>query len=575
MMLSYESMLEVAWQKQADHTSKYCPSFARAVRGDLHRTTLPLFRSTIAILSSWASQEITNPLEKLASISATTFDNFPVPASEHERARIVKCFQNRLNDVIESRMNGYTALAENLRTAAASPEAQFLNSDLVTQIESLGDPHEYGDCVRRLVTSSGRRFIYKPRNCSSDQILAASYAPSMTGSKTFISPIFSKLSYSIWEEASIAALESEPIRQKFARFGRSYGHALAISILLGLDDLHYENVLFLDDQSSVLIVDTETLLSCRLPANKDYGNLESICWVGLRTGLLPSPRYRHGEIADFSPIIRSIIKPQDQAVDDWKFCFPSGYISRHLTARYDAELHQSFFEAFVRGLNEARSELVELSKTVVTALIKSESRDYRYVIRPTRTYFEVLSQAISAEICLGREFQSELRRLLIPPELMGRGDENVADIVEYELDCLGRYEIPRFTTDHCGSLFGSSVRISSAWRADLQEAGSHSADASSNTAWEQLVTVASSSFRAFANAHRCATRQTETQWKPILEQSSALADIEYLSDLVLRNEIVGADGASVFIDFGPSGREAEYSTQFVGNGLYRVCTHLG
>lgn len=189
-------------------------------------------------------------------------------------------FANALGD---PRLSGallgqYPVLLRRLETLVRHWEAATvelldrLNSDLVglrdligddpgsiVGFTPLGDSHVRGRCVARLTFASGVQVIYKPRPCAAEavwerliaQLNDAGASPDLRAAHTLDCGDYG------WVEALVRAPCSS--REDVARYFRRLGAQVAIAHVLGLEDVHAENVVPAGEYP--VIVDAEALFA--------------------------------------------------------------------------------------------------------------------------------------------------------------------------------------------------------------------------------------------------------------------------------------------------------------------------
>ncbi len=174
----------------------------------------------------------------------------------------------------------------------------------VTSVEGLlSDSHHHGRWVSILTLSSGPRVVYKPRSVANEaawfdllEWLNRKGLP-----EPFVSlRVIERSSYGWMECISVAPL---PDLSAARRFYRRCGALLALSYMVGVNDLHFENLIAAGENP--ILVDLETIL-CHSPIETTYGVLtEDILRTvffesPLRTGLLPRWQTGIGSAVDVS-----------------------------------------------------------------------------------------------------------------------------------------------------------------------------------------------------------------------------------------------------------------------------------
>ena len=161
----------------------------------------------------------------------------------------------------------------------------------------LSDSHNGGRSVSILTFASGVRVVYKPRSVANERAwfallgwLHANGAPETLR----LLDVIERPGYG-WVEAVCA----HPLldENEAARFYRRCGMLLALAYAIGMNDLHFENLIAAGDQP--VVIDLETIL-CHSPIETVYGAaaddlLKTVFFESpIRTGLLP--RWQTAEV---------------------------------------------------------------------------------------------------------------------------------------------------------------------------------------------------------------------------------------------------------------------------------------
>jgi class II lanthipeptide synthase len=124
-------------------------------------------------------------------------------------------------------------------------------------VESLGDLHACSRSVHRLVFSSGRQIIYKPRPIALERCIFNLFQWLNTSGLT--PDVMAAFALDRHSYGWVSHIDAAPCADDAAvrRFFRRQGSNLAVAYLLGAADLHYENVIASGEYP--VIVDLETL----------------------------------------------------------------------------------------------------------------------------------------------------------------------------------------------------------------------------------------------------------------------------------------------------------------------------
>ncbi len=143
--------------------------------------------------------------------------------------------------------------------------------------------HCCGQCVLKIETDNGQKFLYKPRQVQTEKALLnlINYAYKGIGLEECTDGCISRESYgwTAFVEAGDCT-DQEQVKRYFKRLGA----AICICYLLGTGDLHYENLIAHGEFP--VPVDAEVL--CSSAGGKDEEGNYSV----LYSGILPDPAYK-------------------------------------------------------------------------------------------------------------------------------------------------------------------------------------------------------------------------------------------------------------------------------------------
>ncbi|WP_456782163.1 type 2 lanthipeptide synthetase LanM [Bradyrhizobium sp. USDA 4516] len=265
------------------------------------------------------------------------------------------------------------------------------------------DPHDNGRRVIVARLSSGRRFVYKPRELGA----FAAYQDILRSLNEFgFTPEFAPqtvLDRGRWGWVAFVAAEACSNAQGLDKFYRRLGGQLALLHLLDATDCHYENLVAAGDQPQ--LIDLETLLTpvLRQPSGSgaDAKAVELVAESVLQTGLLPSPVVVDGKVVDLSGLgARSYQKTPLEA-----FQVEADLVGR-LRVKHSAwrlgRTHnrpslagrqsdpRRFAASIERGFSAAYQILQKRPAEIAELLDSFHGREVRVVLRPTASYVEIL-----------------------------------------------------------------------------------------------------------------------------------------------------------------------------------------
>jgi len=545
------------------------PALERAALSDATFCIRALFAPLLAHLTGWTASRLSNPFDRLHVQSSATADIFFAPQDVALLARL----ETRLDGIIAARMVGYRALAvatDILRQSIASRAE-------VKRIETLGDPHSDGDCVRRVTLSDDHRFIYKPRSAEIEKTIS-SLLGAWIGTENFVLlPVFNSGKFSWWHEFEHLPEGKAPEDPQTLAW--ELGRALVAAIALAWDDLHFENLLFGLDGASLALGDTETVWSARLPNETEkLRGLHPIAFLGLQSQLLPAPTIRRDELTDDSPVLRLLRIPSGKAPDVWRRARRTAFdhfLQFHSRSR---DWYTILEKGILAGIDDASHQLAACDIEGDIARSPLKHHNPRFVYRPTRQYFDVLRDALLINVSLGDDWEGLLWKALyaesidnaIDPELHTR-------ICKFELQFLREGSIPLFSTDHTDQLLCSEAVLSRSWRKDLLPSGSHLSYLRDPLGWAQLRDVVSHRVRHLyesLEAHHLNEVNCPRAF-PTDDVSDSCEDGDRIAVRLWSQALQCGDGQVTFSDFGPTGHGADWTAQIVGQGLYRGAAGIG
>lgn len=318
-------------------------------------------------------------------------------------------------------------------------------------VTPLGDAHQGGRRVVRLDFEGGARVVYKPRSMAADRAYAGLLAG--LGAAGF-EPGFSTLACVAregygWQEWA----EPAPCgtAQAVERYYRRLGAHLALLHALRGIDFHHENVIACGEQP--LLVDLEGLFHPRLGAERAPAVDPLIAETGLdcvlRVGLLPRADVSFG--VDVSGLGRD---PAARVEHEELTVVGSGGDDVRLGRRsFEVELGANvprlgqdpvrpyeYVDALAGGFADAH----RLVRGLRDELAAFEGAEIRVVLRPTRSYVELLRRQVAEPAPLDDSLAREEVLNALWRGALRRPDLRRAAAAEHH--DLWRGEVPRITT---------------------------------------------------------------------------------------------------------------------------------
>ena len=192
----------------------------------------------------------------------------------------------------------------------------------ITGVEGLlSDSHHHGRAVAILTLSTGTRLVYKPRSVANEAAwfsLLDWLNHNGSPEQFQVLRVMERAGYGWMEYAGTAPLRDEAAA---GLFYRRCGMLLALSYVIGVNDLHFENLIAAGDQP--VLVDLETIL-CHSPIETITGAdtddvLRTVFFESpLRTGLLPRWQTGHGSAVDVSGLGAVDTQRSRVPVPQWK-----------------------------------------------------------------------------------------------------------------------------------------------------------------------------------------------------------------------------------------------------------------
>jgi len=281
-----------------------------------------------------------------------------------------------------------------------------------------GDTHRHGRTVVVARFSSGRRVVYKPRSLDVDrhfQALLSWVNANWHGPPYRMLKMLDCARYGWIEFAAPAACTSA---DAVARFYIRQGGNLALLYALNAADVHCENIIASDEHP--VLVDLETLFHPTRIAGTGHAQPEAADMILLtsvaRTGMLPRRLWAR---ADYEGVDLSALGGTPGQTAPGSFPFPEAtgtdqmrFVRKEkLRVRLSSDNHPTapnvstgvlgYADELVRGFTMMYRALARDRRKLLSRdglLARFRSSEVRVVLRPTRTYFQLLSESYHPDL---------------------------------------------------------------------------------------------------------------------------------------------------------------------------------
>lgn len=306
----------------------------------------------------------------------------------------------------------------------------------VASIQPAGDPHAGGETVIIVTLDTGTRVVYKPRRQDALRLLSGDFAIYLRESfgVAFRFPRAVHCSDCVWTEYIEEEVDTNTVPNQ-----RALGGLLATAQLLGMTDLHSENVIF--QLGGPILLDVETAFSAEDYSRESIVRLAGgealLCNTPLLSSLLPvwTPGILGG-FAFFAGL-------SGVGKRDWGRVIYSDVGTVKGSMRVASENQQDIRELCVDDLIIGFEEIARSAEEICKAFERysghvSSWLERRYVARSTAEYAAVLDSAISAIESFQdwHHFEEEINeRLRLIPERMIRQEE-VSSLACFDIPLL-------------------------------------------------------------------------------------------------------------------------------------------
>lgn len=540
------------------------PGFWNAAYSDAEAYLLRSFGSALRYMTNVALANESDPIATLKLRSDLSDDMFYVSLQDEHLLEINGALWNRILSFARTLFRGYARLEKILISDASRLSLDESQPIVISTINSLGDLHGDGDCVRRLSFSTGESRIFKPRAAYMEQVIGELLDKLRRDIDLAVhvpQSIFSNEDHSWW-------IPLEFIRKipafdtRFAKFfARSYGHTVGLAALLGFEDLHYENVCLLPN-GEMAVLDCETAFSTRgLVSESLSSRWGALANTTLRSGLIPSIRIRGDEIADDSILTSLLVESQAKRCH-WQ--------SNSTSEFFPITTLMSVPESFTKEFSEsAQAALVAFSGAVARCkdvrgycrTIFEERR--RFIYRPTRFYQRLISNAINLEAFAEKSFEDVLWHELFESTVDGAVNPvEHLEMCKKELQDLRHGVVPIFMHQRDTPL--------SLW--SFPQIESYIALISQQEQWREVEVILGAALRSYAELiFGFDVRNQTSTYSGSESEDEVLSFFERIS-----NNCAALSSGQIFaFDVLPVGLASILSLGPSGLGLYRGASGLG
>ncbi|QHO90099.1 hypothetical protein CWT12_00380 [Actinomyces sp. 432] len=328
-------------------------------------------------------------------------------------------------------------------------------TDTVTNFETGGDCHHHGRRVTTITTSSGARFVYKPRSVDGEwayEQIVSRLAPVIGHYPSAHVLRRNGYGYVEFVEADDGG--------KLVEVAEKVGGLSALFYVLGCNDLHAENVLLTAD--GPVPIDMETMLHPYVP-NQDGGSATApneanrlLAQSVFGTGVLPMVVARPEDPDSYYDV--GLLGPQEQVnggafrrhavtnpfTDQMSVVLTKEQVGpepeRHRST--DLEEVRDCSDAFASAFTRTYRALMGSRETLINVVADCCSGlRLRYLHNPTQFYAQVLS-TLTSPLSAG---SAELARMLALR--VGLTGTSHTRLITEEVSSLLEQDIPYFTTD--------------------------------------------------------------------------------------------------------------------------------
>lgn len=322
----------------------------------------------------------------------------------------------------------------------------FHNSnEIIEEITNSGDWHN-DKCVLIFKFTSGNKIVYKPTRGKNIEFLKGvlSY---------FFDENYLEMYDYLYEKDGtwVKFIHHQEVfeEKKINRFYYNYGKIIYISYLLGINDMHYENLIA--NEEYPIITDVETIFSSYLffdthqfEYNAQFKAVQRLLYGVMATGLVPifsMTEYFGGDVSCLSNkgIKVKVEKVKNEYRDDMRIYSETEVITNyeHLPNKNIDPL--MFRKAILEGFEEA-NQIFNNNRNRIIACIQEKLHkvEARIILNMTKGYSKIVLVKSDPRYRNNSELFAELIKKL------KRSNQFNDKVYEYEVEELGKGNIPSF-----------------------------------------------------------------------------------------------------------------------------------
>ena len=299
---------------------------------------------------------------------------------------------------VEAYAAGMDILLKNLEQEKERIEEVLCNGRKIKSIQKievgLSDEHKQGETVARLVFDNGGAVYYKPRSLKSELEYQRVYhwVSEKCGLKSYDRKILDGVTCGWEEEVTSKGCSKET---EIWRYYERLGIHLCLTYLLGISDIHFENIIVCGEYP--VLIDVEVFPGYRENTREERGTLAELLWDSvLSTGILPGQNWGH------SGINASALGNIEKQRASFKVPVIKNRNTSNMCISYDyAELNcaecvpelqgqkvqaNQFVAAVEQGFQEAYECVFRYKKEILEGISGKKAWKSRYVLRNTQQY---------------------------------------------------------------------------------------------------------------------------------------------------------------------------------------------
>jgi lantibiotic modifying enzyme len=291
------------------------------------------------------------------------------------------------------------------------------NDDLIELDGDMSDPHEHGATVLVMTFVSGRKLVYKPKPLDAEIWFQRVLNSSTT--TRYLTEAYPQLLLRRGYGWSAFVVEAHTVpATQHSNAVIAAGHTLHALYVANATDIHFENVRM--NGSVPVVVDCETM---QHPAPFETA--------------FPLPIHRVGQDLHWRSVLRTLFLPQ------WMVSPDASPINVGGLEQLFAENGVSSIDLFVSSFEEAYQEWLRDGRTIPAV---GRPRHHRFLVRPTNTYAQLVTQSRSAELLRSGIDRSLALEVLGRYYVSAEGQRPMPQsMLDAEIASIERLDIPKFS----------------------------------------------------------------------------------------------------------------------------------